>query len=379
MPSVMVCSIPALAVGLLRAAHLGALICLVSAGPLTGCTHPSNHQSEVVVHPSTMVPFEDLFVFEDTLVLDPSVILGRIFFMEADSAGSVLVTDMSSYLAHLFAPTGQHLASYSMETCLPSDFGRRLWTSRFADDDRVVLTTLDGAVVVFDRSGNCLAAKHMEPTILSFCTIGDSIYTFRGPRRMSMSIMDVYSMDLESAREINLDHPEFYRLNQNHQGIAGRDLDCFRDGPWYKYHEDMDARPVYGKTRLVQARPEFFVKRDKDIPAELGILERMPVLKAFPLLSGLHALDDDTRVGVFIEISDEYRLENVSRIDTWGLSIVSNSGKFRSVSTIPYKPPRTAAHGYLYFLGDNVPMDDGDVGNRAVIRYRFKPPEGSDN
>ena len=253
----------------------GIVAILVLVGLLTEGTPRFNNPSDDVVYVSDLVPFEDLFALEDSLVLDPSVFLGDIFFIDVDTDGSILVTEFQSKLAHLFAPTGQYQASFRMDTCYPSDFGYRLWTSRFAEDDRIILTTLQGVIVVFDRSGSCLAAKRKVATIMSFCTLGDSMYAFRWPTELgpSTSVMDVYSLDLESSREIVLEAPEFYRLNSIYRGISGRDIACFGGSPWYMYHEDMDARAVYGNSRMAKARPEFFVKRDRDIPAGLGILE----------------------------------------------------------------------------------------------------------
>ena len=359
----------------IRFLRAGPVACLVLAALLTGYAPRSNASSQDVVYASEMVPFEDLFVVEDTLVLDPSVILGPIWFMDVDASGSVLITDIQSDLAHLFTPTGLHQVTYSMDTCFPSDFGHSLWISRFADDDRIILTTLGGTIVVFDRSGNCLAAKRKVMPIQSFCTPGDSMYAFQGPRGPSMSIMDVYSLDLGSRREIVLDNPEFNRLNRTYHGIAGRDIACFDSGPWYKYHEDMDARAVYDDSAMAKARPDFFVRRDRDIPTGLSTRRRQRVLNAYPLLIGVYALDEDTRMGAFSPIGEDYRLENVTSRDVDGLSVVSNSNQFKAVSTVPYRFPKTARNGYLYFLGEHVPMENGDVGNPALIRYRFIPPE----
>ena len=97
-------------------------------------------------------------------------------------------------------------------------------------------------------------------------------------------------------------------------------------------------------------------------------------MNAYPLLNGLYALDEDIRMGAFSPIDEAYRLENVARGKVSGLSIVSNSNQFKAVSTIPYKTPKTAGNGYLYFLGEHVPMENGDLGNPAFIRYRFIPP-----
>ena len=357
--------------------ELGIATSLVLAGLLTGCTPRSNDSSEEVVYASELVPFEDLFALEDSLVLDPSVLLRPIGFIDVDTVGSILVTEFLSELAHLFSPTGRFQASYRMDTCYPSDSGHSLLASRFANNDRIILTTREGAIVVFDRSGECLAAKQRNATIRSLCTLGDSIYTFQGPRSQSTSIMDVHSMDLESSRQIILENPEFYRLNSSYSGTSGRDIACVGSSLLYKYHEDMDARAVYGNSGIARAWPEFFVRRDQDIPAGLGFRfrERREVMESFPLLGGLYALDEDIRMGEFSNIDEAYRLENVTGRKVPGLSIVGNSNQFRAVSTIPFKAPETARNGYLYFLGEHVPMENGEVGNRALIRYRFIPPK----
>ena len=372
----------AVAVRLQRAGPTGFSACLLLVGLLTGCTPSANDQSKLTVHPSVMIPFEELFALEDTLVLDPSVIVGRIWFMDADASGSVLITDIAANEVYLFANTGQHQATYSVDTCLP-DGEHGVWMSRFADGDRVIVATGEGAMAVFDRSGNCLAASRRLITPLqSFCSHGDSIFTFRGPRGMNLastSIMGAYSMDLELEREILLEDPEFYRLNLTEMGSVGRNMDCFSDGPYYKYHEDMDARPAHRRSQMVMSRPDFFVQRDQDVSGEPMSRERRESTNAFPRLIGLYALDDDTRMMMFRDIGGKFHPEGVRRQSVAGLSIVSTTKKFRSVSTVLHKKPYTARHGYLYYVGDIAQTDDGGVGNPTVIRYRFKAPEATDD
>ena len=354
--------------------RISLMICLTFAGLLSGCRSQTDTTSVEVIQPSELVPFEELFAFEDSLVLDPSVILGQIWFMDVDDVGSLLITDIASDLVHLFAHTGEHQTTYSMDTCLPTDDGLSVWWAQFASDNRVILATFGRAMVVFDRSGECLAAKQLPAQLKSFCTIGDSIFTFRGLQGVSTSIIDVYSMDLELHREILLPPPTFPQLNRNYGGISGRDFACFDSGPWYKYPEEMDASPIYAHGLVARAQPEFFVKRDRDVRKGLSLLEEVQESSAFPSLDGLYALDSDTRMGVFSRIGDEYRSDNMVGTIPFGLSIVSNNGKFSAKSTVPYRTPKATHRGYLYILGDHVSADDGDVGNRIVIRYRFKVP-----
>ena len=156
-------------------------------------------------------------------------------------------------------------------------------------------------------------------------------------------------------------------------GSHGRNMDCFGDGPLYKHHEDMDATPVSGQGPWTQYCPEFFIKRDKDIPGIQDPRDRIKAVNSFPLLYGLYALDENIWMSLFSEISETYRLEGFTGRSVSGLSIVSNNGKFEAASTVPPEVPYTARHGHLYFVGPIVPTPDGDAGNSAIIRYRFIP------
>ncbi len=347
---------------------------------IAGCTQGTDTPAERTVQPSKLVPFDHLFALADTVVLDPSVLVGQIWFIDADVSGHMLITDISSGLVHLFEPTGQHISTFDKDVCYPNDSGHFTWTARFADNGSVIVTTMEGAVVIFDRSGNCLEARsNLTSPLQSFCTWGDSIFTFlglRGPERKTM--IEVHSMDLTFQRAIELATPEFPRLNSNYLGSRGRNMDCFRGGPLYKHSEDMDATPVSDREPWTWFRPEFFIKRDKDIPDSPNMMERLAARREFPLLNGLYALNEDIRLMVFSEIEESYRPEGGSGRVVSGFSIVSNDNRFEAVSTVPPKVPYTARHGHLYFVGPNVSTPDGDVGNQAVIRYRFKIPEAVD-
>ena len=358
---------------------VGAILvyCLV----LAGCARTASDSPRITEQSASLVPFEDLFVSEDTLVLDHSVVLGFIWFMDVDASGNVLVTDMTSSLVHLFASAGTHQATYDMDTCLPIDGQHRVWSARFAESDRIILSTLGGDMVVLARDGSCLATRRrLLNTTQSFCSRGDSIYAFRGVEGLgseTTSVLGAFSMDLETMREIRLDSPRLVGLNINDTGFVGRNIACFRDGPYFKYHEDMDARPVRLRSHVVMARPEFYVQQKEDV-GRPGSDEWTTSNSAATLLYGLYAVDDDTRLSVFNNIADQYRPEGVVGGRVYGLSIGSNSGAFQSVSTIAPKAPRSAGNGYLYFVGEHVHLADGDVGNPTVIRYRFNAPQAAD-
>lgn len=196
----------------------------------------------------------------------------------------------------------------------------------------------------------------------------------RGPERKQM--FEVYSTDLVFQRTIEHAPPEFPRLNSSYLDSFGRNMDCFQGGVLYKHYEDVDATPVSGQALRSQARPEFFVKRDRDVPSAQNPERRRQVRDAFSLVNGLYALGEDVRMTLFSGIDESYRLEGDTGRQVLGFSIASNSNHFALVSTISHKAPYTASHGYLYFVGDYVTMPDGEFGNSTIIRYRFIPPTG---
>ena len=335
-------------------------------------------KAERTVELSNLVPFDEVFAPPDTVILDPSVLVGQIWFIDVDASGHLLITDYSAGLVHLFEPTGRHISTFDTDVCYPNDTGHTVHGARFADNGTILVNTWEGVTVVFDRAGNCVAARS-DPTstILSFCTWGDSLFTllsFRGPDRKQ--VFEVYTMDLVFQRAIEHAPPEFPRLNYRNPGYHGRNMDCFQGGVLYKHLEDMDAKPVSGQALRTQVRPEFFVKRDRDIPYTQDRNARLQAERAFPLLNGLYALDEDVRMMLFSGIDESYRLEGDTRRQVLGLSIASNSNQFAPVSTIPHKAPYAASHGHLYFVGDYVTMPDGEFGNSTIIRYRFIPPTG---
>ena len=352
--------------------------CALVVGMLASYSPNPAPEAERTVELSNLVPFDELFAPPDTVILDPSVLVGQIWFIDADALGHLLITDYSAGLVHLFEPTGHHVSTFNTNVCFPNDTRHTVHGARFADNGTILVNTWEGVTVVFDRAGNCVTARS-DPTstILSFCTWGDSLFTllsFHGSNQKQM--FEVYTMDLVFQRAIEHAPPEFPRLNSISSGYGGRNMDCFQGGVLYKHLGDMDAKPVSGQALRTQARPEFFVKRDRDIPFTRDLNARLQVQRAFPLLTGLYALDEDVRMMLFSWIDESFRLEEDTGRRVEGLSIASNSNQFPPVSTILHKTPSAAAHGYLYFVGDYMIMPDGEFGNSTIIRYRFIPPTG---
>lgn len=343
---------------------------------LTGCLSSTDTPQEQTVEAARMVPFDEVFVLADTMVLDPAIILGRVWRVDADESGNVLVTDGDSWFVHLFDSQGHHITTFDWEVCYPNDSGGWVYAAQFADDGNIIVTTFLGQeVVIFDRSGNCIAAKrNMEWR--SFCTWDDSLFAYQGlqgPERKA--VFEVFTMDLTLQRVIELASSEFPRLNSSgYLGDGGRDMACFQNGPLYKNFEYMDGRPISGLGPRPMVRPEFFVERDTDVPIVQNQAARRRAREAFPSLSGLYALEEDVRMMRFSGIDESYRLAGDTRRQVVGLSIASNDNRFDAISTASPIGFSGARHGHLYTIGRSMPTPDGDVSNSTIVRYRFIPP-----
>ena len=113
-----------------------AILLLLVTVLLGGCTPDPQYQ---VVEPP-LVPFEELFVLEDTISLDPSVIIGRISFMDISTEGNLLITDGISDSVFLFSPTGEHIRSYDPLKCLIGREKFHPWNSLFMNEGKIMTT-----------------------------------------------------------------------------------------------------------------------------------------------------------------------------------------------------------------------------------------------
>ena len=102
---------------------------------LTGCR---SQESGVHTVRSPTVPFDELFVLEDTVRLDPDILIGQVIFVDVNPSGEILISDYQTNLTYLFSSSGNHLQSYSAFTCLSDDVHFYPWSTRFLGDEHVI-------------------------------------------------------------------------------------------------------------------------------------------------------------------------------------------------------------------------------------------------
>lgn len=345
-----------------------------------GCTTDSGN-SQIIDSP--VVPFNELFAPPDTVRLDPAIIIGSISFLDVNQEEDFLITDALGRDVYLFSSSGEHLRTFSVQTCLPDQVNNTPFSARFLGKDYIVVTQFSGAVVVFGNDGRCVSGtRRLADSSHSFCTSADSIYFLGIPipvlNGMNNNTVAVYSPELERAREIPVGWPKFPVLNVGRTGIMGRSIDCFDDRSYYTYLESMDAVPAPYDAELTQQRPEFFEERPRDISLKMSREKRREEWNRYLTTDGIFALTSSVRMVVYRNVPPRWRPETIGSAQfSYGISVASNDGRFLPRSTTTSIMPITAGYGVIYSRGDNELLPDGNVGNPVILKYRFIPPRGT--
>ena len=345
---------------------------------LVGCT--SDPQYQIVEPP--LVPFEELFVLEDTISLDPSVIIGQISYMDTNPEGSLLITDQIGDSVFLFSPTGEHIRSYDPLKCLIGREKFHPWNSLFMSEGKIMTKNVSNGAVVFDSDGSCFSTVQHTPTpYWNSCAHDDSLFFYSPVAiRSSDASLVVYSSKLVKLRDIPVKPTVFPELNDGRMAITARSIACFNDGPYFAYLESMDAMPAYAKSELILQRPKFFVDRPRDLPRNWSRDKQREEWSKYLSLYGVFALTHQTRMVVHHTLGDRWRPAALdARTHVVGIGIVSNTGQFPARSAITTVPPIAAGHGYMYYEGKLEILPDGEFGNPLILKYRFVQPENTDD
>ena len=345
-----------------RLGVLGILL-LVSA-----CSIPVERTQEEVSAP--LVPFGDLFVLEDTIRLDPSVIVGHVDFVDFGPEGAFLASDLQSNEVHLFTAAGEHSRVLDPATCLPERSGL-VRSARFVPPDRIFSLGAGGEMVVFTAEGDCVAAQVPRQAAKSACASGDTLHIL--PRLMSRRKHNTiaYSIDLNQIGSTRIALPKHPLLYQIYSSMGGRSIECFNDGPYYVDAGRADATPIRSPQNFAPARPPFFVERKGSLSSGGDQASLVLEVIKYPMNSGVLKIDGQTRLIVYHIPREQLAAIPEARS---GFVVASNVGEFAARSTMSPVSPVGAADGYIYSVGDNVQMPDGDVGNPVLLRYKFTPP-----
>jgi len=336
-----------------------------------GCTTSDSPLRNTVESP--LAPFGDLFTPVDTIRLDSEVVLGTVDFLDVSQEGHLLITDRVSKSVHHFSASGKHVQTYLIGTCQPDHADERVRLARFVRSGRVMIVGSGGSVAVIDESGGCAATEVHHPIGLEgACAIGDSVFMHPGYIPFFNPEVHAVTRDLEMLDKWQIEKPEFPRLNRLWKGIAGRSMECFADGPYYKYAEWSDALPVFSRDNVAQVDPVFFTKRAQDIESGPDLQAKVDQIREYPTNLGIMAIDSTTRMIVYTRLPTEWRLPDV--LLQSGIAVVSNVGAFPARAAVVPFTPIGAANGYIYRRADNEILPDGDFGNPLILRYKFTPP-----
>lgn len=357
----------------LRVAVAAALL----ASFLGACASPDGISEQVLI--PREVAFEDLFVLEDTIRLDDSVLIGRIGMLDVNSVGELLVYDRQGESVHVFSPVGVLLRTLAITDCNPeATLGFRA-QARYLDDLRVLVLTTKGAMV-FDENGHCIQSS-MDPFFVtraySVCAFRDSIFAMPQTRGDSLSIR-AYSADLSLIGQYSLPAVRFPKRAGIMHPNQGRTMACFADDIWWVYGEDFDARPRLDRRALTRYRPDFYRERTRDYPdipdvTPSNFQEVTAILaeaeQEASAITGMHALDKTTRIITYsrVDASSESLPE--------AILVASHNDDFAAVSTRSHESIAAAGNGSIYFVGEPDEQASGEIVNPPILRYRYTQPD----
>jgi len=219
-------------------------------------------------------------------------------------------------------------------------------------------------VFVFDANGVC--EKHLRDFVYSawsFCERNDSLFVYAVSGRVPR--VHTYTASLEPLEVYPTEPPVRPQLTTIFNGMAGRQIACFDRGAYYVYPERSDARLVDANADGVAIvhSPPFFKAPTRDRgSAGDGFSGGEELRMESTLNLGVFELDSDIRMIVFNATRHAPSL-------IVGANIVGADE--RSIATYLTKPPVGAANGFLYLFGDNEQLENGEVGNRMIEKYRF--------
>ena len=342
---------------------VAAIACMM---PISNISHAQGMQS------AQFEDFEDVFALEDTIRLDQSVLIGRIKYLDVNASGELVIVDGNARKVYHFSSTGRLLHDLSVVDCAPGAMFSP-HAARFIGDGQILVWDASySSAYIFDSNGRCIKnvkSPHLV-NINGMCAHGDTIYAM--PIHSAQKAK-AFSRDLDLLDEFELEPERWPVLITSMLVNAGRSLECFDDGAWYTYIYSMDATPIGRASGFKRYEPSFFVERKRDLQRS----DRWNMLRLGEASSvvGLFRLDNSTRIVVHAGIGQRNR-----SLPGYGLTIVSHKDLFPPVSLplLSRQGFRGAGNGMLYFTSDNELLDDGNLGNPMLIRYRFIPPKYED-
>ena len=346
----------------------GLLICLIA-----GCNSRSTVDQVLV---PTHADFGDLFVLEDTIRFNHSVLFGNRWTLDVNSAGELLVLDPQSEGVYLFSPSGAFIQRMAITDCNPEAAFNFFAHASFLDDSHIAVFNNKG-VIVFSRDGECVRAitdRDFATNTQGICSHRDTIFAMPGDVWDSTAIR-AYNPDLALMEDhFSLPLPEFPRRASTMRTLQGAAMACFDDDVWWIYSESFDASPRLSPAKLPRYMPDFFVERTQDFP-EFELVDQSNFRRITEMISeaeaqassvqGMYALDNETRMIVYGGTESDLGT---------GAVIASHRDHFPAVSTWLSEGPKAVGNGRLFMAGD--PEDDltGEATNPPIIRYRFVPP-----
>ena len=325
---------------------------------------------------SSVSHIDDIFTLEREVVLTDSIFIGHYTYLDVDTDGNFLLTDMIGKQVILYDRNGHHKKTLSTEPCDPG-FPWSPWQARFKPDGNIIVNISQWGYE-FSNEGNCIGELNDEfgfPKSMGFDNEGH-MYGFyvHGQQDEGYHIrkMDEQGRPVDS---FGFDDTYFWYTMRN---TPVPDIIIDEDG--YIYHAKIFNSVIdkYDKKgnfiSQIGRKPDYYrTLQLNDSEFAMGNYSTsvsIELLGKFSTTRGLFLLNDET---IMIEYHNDYNRKDKKDKEE-GLVFMNLEGNdLFDADILTHISFTYAKDGFAYSFYDSTNSGKGFDGTHSIKVYRYLP------
>ena len=324
---------------------------------------------------SSVLHIDDIFTLEREVVLTDSIFIAHHTYLDVDTDGDFLLTDLFGQQVVLFDRNGHHKKTLSTELCDPG-FPWSPFQARFKPDQNIIVNSSEWGYE-FSNEGNCIGVMHDEfgfPYAMGFNDKGH-IYGFyvHGQEGRGYHIRKMNQRG-KPIDKFGYNDKYFWYTMRN---FALPDIIIDRNN--YVYHAKVFSSQIdkYDKQGdfvvKIEKRPDYYKElKVNDSEFAMGNDARSASQESsgkFSYTRQLFLLNDRT---IMIRYDNEYKKDPNEK---FGLGFMDLEGnKFFDMDILTHIKFISAKDGLAYSFFDSTNRSKGYIGEPSIKIYRYLPP-----
>ena len=319
---------------------------------------------------------DDIFTLEREVVLADSIFIGHYTYLDVDTDGDFLLTDMIGKQVILYDRNGHHKKTLSTEPCDPG-FPWSPWQARFKPDGNIIVNISQWGYE-FSNEGNCMGELSDEfgfPEAMGFSNKGH-IYGFyvygQQDKGYHIRKMNQHGKTID---KFGFDDTYFWYTSRH---SPTPDIVVDRNGVVYHakiFSPKVDMYDEEGNfVAQVGERPDYYRELQvNDSDFAMGNYSGSASIESsgkFSTTRGLFLLNDET---IMIKISNEYNIKD-KKDKKRGLVFMDLEGNdIFNTDILTHINFIYAKDGFAYSFYDSTNSGKGFDGTHSIKVYRYSP------